>query len=123
RPAPSRRGWRPGPAPWCWHATRCWTSMVRCAASRPRPPRRPPGGRDTGAGALVLACDSVLDIDGQVRGKPSSPAEATAWWQGYRGRTGTLVTGHALVEVRPDGRWAEGVAATTGRFGDPGDAE
>ena len=35
-------------------------------------------------GALVLGCDSVLDIDGQVRGKPSSPAEATAWWQGYR---------------------------------------
>ena len=74
-------------------------------------------------GALVLGCDSVLDIDGQVRGKPSSPAEATAWWQGYRGRTGTLVTGHALVEVGPGGRWAEGVASTTVRFGDPSDAE
>jgi septum formation protein len=73
-------------------------------------------------GALVLGCDSVLDIDGEVRGRPSSPAEAAAWWRGYRGRTGTLVTGHALVEVGSD-RWADGVASTTVRFGDPSDAE
>jgi septum formation protein len=74
------------------------------------------------AGTLVLGCDSVLDIDGEVRGKPRSPAEATAWWRGYRGRTGTLVTGHALVEAGA-GRQAVGVAATTVRFGDPSDAE
>ena len=74
------------------------------------------------AGALVVGCDSVLDIDGEVRGKPGSPAEAVAWWRGYRGRTGTLVTGHALVEVG-SGRRADGVAATTVRFGDPSDAE
>jgi nucleoside triphosphate pyrophosphatase len=74
------------------------------------------------AGTLVMGCDSVLDIDGEVRGKPRSPAEATAWWRGYRGRTGTLVTGHALVEVC-SGRQAIGVARTTVRFGDPSDAE
>ena len=74
------------------------------------------------AATLVLGCDSVLDIDGEVRGKPSSPAEATAWWRGYRGRTGTLVTGHGLVEVG-SGRQAGGVARTTVRFGDPSDAE
>jgi len=74
------------------------------------------------AGTLVLGCDSVLDIDGEVRGKPRSPAEATAWWRGYRRRTGTLVTGHALVEAGA-GRQAVGVAATTVRFGDPSDAE
>ena len=71
---------------------------------------------------LVLGCDSVLDIDGEVRGKPGSPAEAVAWWRGYRGRTGTLVTGHAVVEVG-SGRRADGVASTTVRFGDPSDAE
>ena len=74
------------------------------------------------AGTLVLGCDSGLDIDGEVRGKPRSPAEATTWWRGYRGRTGTLVTGHALVEAGA-GRQAVGVAATTVRFGDPSDAE
>ncbi len=73
-------------------------------------------------GTLVLGCDSVLDIDGAVRGKPGSPAEAVAWWRGYRGRTGTLVTGHAVVEVG-SGRRADGVASTTVRFGDPSDAE
>ena len=73
-------------------------------------------------GTLVLGCDSVLDIDGEVRGKPGSPAEAIAWWRGYRGRTGTLVTGHAVVEVA-SGRRADGVASTTVRFGDPSDAE
>jgi septum formation protein len=73
-------------------------------------------------GTLVLGCDSVLDIDGEVRGKPGSPAEAVAWWRGYRGRTGTLVTGHAVVEVA-SGRRADGVASTTVRFGDPSDAE
>jgi septum formation protein len=73
-------------------------------------------------GILVLGCDSVLDIDGEVRGKPRSPAEATAWWRGYRGRTGSLVSGHAVVEVG-SGRRAEGVASTTVRFGDPSDAE
>ncbi|HEY7071551.1 MAG TPA: nucleoside triphosphate pyrophosphatase [Acidimicrobiales bacterium] len=74
------------------------------------------------AGTLVLGCDSVLDIDGEIRGKPGSAAEATAWWRGYRGRAGTLVTGHALVEAGA-GRQAVGVASTTVRFGDPSDAE
>jgi septum formation protein len=74
------------------------------------------------AGTLVLGCDSVLDIDGEIRGKPGSAAEATTWWRGYRGRTGTLVTGHALVEAGA-GRQAVGVASTTVRFGDPSDAE
>jgi nucleoside triphosphate pyrophosphatase len=74
------------------------------------------------AGTLVVGCDSVLDIDGELRGKPGSAAEAVVWWRGYRGRTGTLVTGHALVEVG-SGRRADGVASTTVRFGDPSDAE
>ena len=71
---------------------------------------------------LVVGCDSVLDFAGEVRGKPRGPDQAAAWWRGYRGRSGTLVTGHALVEIGT-GRRARRVAQTTVRFGDPTDAE
>lgn len=71
---------------------------------------------------LVVGCDSVLAFDGEVRGKPESEEQATAWWRSYRGRSGTLVTGHAVVEAGT-GRRAVGVAETVVRFGDPTDAE
>ncbi|HEX5945055.1 MAG TPA: Maf family protein [Acidimicrobiales bacterium] len=73
-------------------------------------------------GPLVLGCDSVLAFDGEVRGKPGSEAEAAAWWRGYRGRSGTLVTGHALVDLAT-GRRAAAPAETVVRFGRPSDAE
>ena len=72
--------------------------------------------------ALVLGCDSVLDIDGEIRGKPRSEAEATAWWRGYRDATGTLVTGHALVDAG-SGDEVTAVARTVVRFAAPSDAE
>ena len=59
---------------------------------------------------------------GEVRGKPGSPEQAAAWWRSYRDATGTLVTGHAVVEVGSGDR-AVGVAATTVRFGAPTDDE
>jgi septum formation protein len=77
------------------------------------------GGRTTG---LVVGCDSMLLLDGQVLGKPADAAEATARWHAMRGRTGTLLTGHAVVDVA-GGRTAQGVAATDVRFGTPTDAE
>jgi septum formation protein len=73
-------------------------------------------------GTLVVGCDSILSFAGEVRGKPRGRDEAVAWWRGYRGRSGTLVTGHAVVEVG-SGRRAERVVGTTVRFGDPTDAE
>jgi nucleoside triphosphate pyrophosphatase len=77
-------------------------------------------GRD--AGTLVLGCDSVLSIGGEIRGKPASAEQAVEWARGYRDRSGTLVTGHALVD--PAGRRrAVGVAETVVRFGHPTDAE
>ena len=48
---------------------------------------------------LVVGCDSVLELDGEVHGKPSSPAEAVERWRRMRGRSGVLHTGHCLVEV------------------------
>ncbi len=48
--------------------------------------------------ALVLGCDSVLAINGEIHGKPASPADAIARWQLMRGNVGHLYTGHALLE-------------------------
>jgi septum formation protein len=73
-------------------------------------------------GELVLGCDSMLELDGEVLGKPADAAEATERWQRMRGRSGTLLTGHALVEAGT-GRVAEATAATTVRFGTPTDRE
>lgn len=78
--------------------------------------------------ALVLGCDSVLELDGQVHGKPGTSQVAIERWQAMRGRSGTLHTGHWLVDNRDeeDG----GTAATFGacsstvvHFADLSDAE
>lgn len=75
--------------------------------------------------ALVLGCDSVLELDGEVHGKPASAEQARERWQRMRGRTGTLHTGHWLVDEREDGSGATlgGVASTQVRFGTPSDAD
>ncbi|MDP9496264.1 MAG: Maf family nucleotide pyrophosphatase [Actinomycetota bacterium] len=72
--------------------------------------------------ALVVGCDSLLELDGAALGKPASGAEARERWRRMRGRTGTLLTGHCVVDV-PSGREVSGVAATQVRFGTPSDAE
>ncbi|BAW93852.1 spermidine synthase [Actinomyces sp. Chiba101] len=79
-----------------------------------------PGGR---AGApIVVGCDSMLEIDGAVVGKPRAPEAARERWLAMRGRTGVLRTGHAL--VRPaDGARAEGVSSAIVHFGEPSEAE
>lgn len=74
------------------------------------------------AGALVVGCDSVLDLDGQVLGKPVDAADAVVRWQAMRGRTATLVTGHHVVDTASS-RAAGAAASTRVRFGWPSDAE
>ena len=54
---------------------------------------------DTEDTSWVLGCDSVLELDGRVLGKPHDAAEATSRWRDMRGRSGVLHTGHCLVEV------------------------
>jgi len=80
------------------------------------------------ASDLVLGCDSVLELDGEVHGKPADVAEATARWHRMRGGTGTLHTGHWLVDRRAaeDGGTAGlvgGTASTVVHFADLGDDE
>jgi len=72
--------------------------------------------------ALVLGCDSMLELGGEVLGKPASGPEARARWQQMRGRTGVLHTGHSLL-LMPDGRSTHGVASTEVRFADVTDDE
>jgi septum formation protein len=52
--------------------------------------------------ALILGCDSVLEIGGEIYGKPESPQEAIARWEIMRGQVGKLYTGHALLDLRQD---------------------
>ncbi len=72
--------------------------------------------------AVVVGCDSVLEFEGRPHGKPSSERQAREWLQAMRGRSGTLFTGHCVID-EPTGRQASGVAATTVRFGVTSDAE
>lgn len=46
---------------------------------------------------LILGCDSMLELDGEVVGKPGTPAVARVRWQRMRGNTGLLHTGHWLI--------------------------
>ncbi|WP_405489587.1 Maf family protein [Streptomyces sp. NBC_00096] len=74
------------------------------------------------SGALVIGCDSVLELDGEALGKPADAAEATARWKSMRGRAGVLRTGHCVIDTAT-GRQVSATASTTVRFGKPTDAE
>jgi len=83
---------------------------------------------DLALSILVLGCDSVLEIDGQVHGKPADAGEAGARWRRMRGRSGVLHTGHWLVDLRePDdggtGGMVGGTASTVVHFADLDDDE
>jgi septum formation protein len=77
---------------------------------------------DVPEGALVLGCDSVLELEGRALGKPGDPATATERWQEMRGRAGVLHTGHTLRDTA-SGHVASAVASTTVWFADVSDAE
>jgi septum formation protein len=79
-------------------------------------------GRPDVAGAVVVACDSLLDVDGVVHGKPASVDEARARLQALRGRSAILRTGHCVIDTKTDRR-ASAAAATEVRFGDYDDDE
>lgn len=50
------------------------------------------------AEGLILGCDSVLFINGEIYGKPASENEAIARWHKMSGQVGDLYTGHALID-------------------------
>ena len=75
--------------------------------------------------ALVLGCDSLLELDGQPLGKPADAAGAVARWRLMRGHAGVLHTGHALLHVESGAVVGEvhESASTTVRFADVTDRE
>ena len=77
---------------------------------------------DLPEGALVLGCDSVLDLDGAALGKPKDVADAVHRWERMRGRSGVLRTGHCLRDTAT-GRVAAATASTTVHFADLADEE
>ncbi|UKY52361.1 nucleoside triphosphate pyrophosphatase [Streptomyces inhibens] len=78
--------------------------------------------RPEAAGALVVGCDSVLELDGRALGKPADAEDATARWKSMRGRSGILRTGHCVIDTAA-GRQVSATASTTVRFGEPTDDE
>ena len=60
--------------------------------------------------AIVVGCDSILDLDGDGHGKPANAEEAVVRWQRMRGRSGVLHTGHWVIDTRED----DGTGATLG---------
>jgi len=71
---------------------------------------------------VILGCDSVLLVNGEIHGKPASPAEAIARWQQMRGRVGDLYTGHVLIDLASDRELVQS-ATTRVRFARPTDAQ
>jgi len=80
---------------------------------------------DLADGALVLGCDSVLELDGEVHGKPGDAEQAIARWKRMRGGTGVLHTGHWVVDARESstGGTLGAVASTTVHFAELDDDE
>jgi septum formation protein len=72
--------------------------------------------------ALVLGCDSLLELDGEPLGKPASTGEAMQRWKQMRGRSGVLHTGHCLVDAESGSGIVAG-AATEVTFAEVTDNE
>ena len=71
---------------------------------------------------LVLGCDSMLEVDGEALGKPTSGAEATDMWRRLSGREATLHTGHCLIDTSTERRISR-LGSSVVHFGRPTDSE
>ncbi len=72
--------------------------------------------------AVVIGCDSMFEMDGEVRGKPIDEADAVRRLSAMRGNSGILHTGHYVVRLDED-RHARGAASTVVHIGDMSDDE
>jgi septum formation protein len=80
---------------------------------------------DVAADCVVIGCDSMLYLDGQLRGKPGTPEQAVLQWSSMAGRVGLLYTGHCAIRVLHGAaaRTATQAAVTRVRFASPSPAE
>lgn len=81
--------------------------------------------RDVTADCVVLGCDSMLYLDGQLCGKPASAEDARRQWRSMAGRAGQLHTGHCLIRMQNHGvaRVEAQTSITTVHFGSPADSD
>lgn len=85
-------------------------------------------GWDDDEDVVVLGCDSMLELDGTIVGKPADADDARRRWRAMRGRAAVLHTGHWLVDVRdPEDGGTGGTlgasSSTTVHFADVDDDE
>lgn len=71
---------------------------------------------------VVVGCDSMLFVAGDLVGKPGSVERARARWAAMAGGEGELLTGHTVIRL-DTGRRATGVRTTKVRFGTPSERE
>ena len=64
------------------------------------------GRRPATATACVLGCDSVLELDGRVLGKPDDADDARARWRSMRGRSGRAAHRPLPVDLAPAAGWS-----------------
>ncbi|MGH3912219.1 MAG: Maf family protein [Pseudonocardiaceae bacterium] len=71
--------------------------------------------------SVIVGCDSMLYIGGELVGKPGRADVARQRWQAMAGGTGELLTGHALVRLHAGvvSASTSGVETTLIRFGTP----
>lgn len=71
---------------------------------------------------VVIGCDSMLHLDGQLQGKPLTIDNTIARWKQQCGRTAELVTGHCIIAPHNSQRVLQ-AATTTVTFGQVSDAD
>ena len=71
-------------------------------------------------GAVVIAADSMLRIDGELQGKPHTESETIRRWRAQSGKTGELMTAHVFLYGNES--YAE-VSTTSITFGRPSEAD
>lgn len=57
-----------------------------------------------GLPAAVMGCDSMLEIDHEIVGKPHHPDVAIQRWKKMRGTSGILHTGHWMIRLSESGQ-------------------
>lgn len=70
---------------------------------------------------LILGCDSALEFEGEILGKPLREDVAITRWKSMRGKWGTLASGHHLISA--DGRSASFCSKTKVLFANITDSE
>ena len=71
-----------------------------------------------GQDAIVLGCDSLLDVDGEARGKPADLEQARAWWASVAGRSAVLHSGLCVIDLAT-GKRSVGYSSATVHYGTP----